>query len=330
MKFFPLTKLFMLLLACSVFGLSSCDDDDEVLGIDLTDNGTLFMSSNTSGLVGIVDTKDDPLVLETFSAAGTDSDGIIYADGPERLFQVNRSSNVLVSYEDVLDDDFDGEVEFTSSSDFTNGRGLVVADDNQIIVAEDVDDGNALVLYNFNDDTGFTKVKTVNTDFNLWGIEFYDGVLYAIVDNSDSIAVMNNFFDNADGATAVVDRYIRIDGLVRTHGIEYDDDDDLMILTDVGDGGVDNDGAIFIIRDFSDFTGDVVTSADYTKISGENTMLGNPVDIDYDNDEEIFYVAERLRNGGMMLSFAQDANGNVAPLNTISFPGISSLFLNED
>ena len=326
----------MLLLACSVFGLSSCDDDDEVLGVDLTDNGTLFLSSNSSGLVGIIDTKDDPLVLETFSASGMDADGILYEEDDERIIQVSRSNNTLVSYEEVLDNDFDGAVEFTSTSDFENGRGITAAGDNRYVVAQDDDDDgddddkNALVLYGFNDDAGFTKVKTVNTGFNLWGLEFHDGTLFAIVDNSDSVAVINNFFDIADNGTAVVDRFIRIDGLVRTHGIEYDDDDDLMILTDVGSGASDSDGAIFIIRDFSDFTGDVVTSANYTKISGPNTMLGNPVDVDYDNDEEIFYVAERLRGGGMLLTFAQDANGDVAPLNTIAFPGLSSLFLNED
>lgn len=320
----------MLLLACAVFGLSSCDDDDEILGVDPADDGTLFLSSNTSGLVGIVETKGDPLVLETFTAAGMDSDGILYDENDNRIIQVNRTTSTLVSYEEVLDDDFSGAVEYTSTSDFQNGRGITAAGNDQYIVAQDVDGDNALVLYSFNGNAGFTKVKTVKTDFNVWGLEFNDGTLFAIADNTDSVAVMNNFFGNADGATAVVDRFIRIDGLVRTHGIEYDAEDDLMILTDVGSGSVDDDGAIFVIRDFSNFTGSVVTAANYTKISGANTMLGNPVDIDYDSDENILYVAERLRSGGLLLTFAQDANGNATPLNTVSFPGMSSLFLNKN
>ena len=326
----------MLLLTCSVFGLSSCDNDDEVLGVDLTDNGTLFLSSNTSGLVGIIDTKDTPLELKTFSAAGMDSDGIVYSERDERIFQVNRSTNTVVSYEEVLDDDFAGTVEFTSTSDFENGRGMTAAGDNRYIVAQDddddsdTDDKDALVLYSFNDDSGFTKIKTVKTDFNVWGLEYYEGTLYAISDNTNEVAIINNFFDTPDGGTVTVDRMISVEGLVRTHGIEYDEDDDLMILTDVGSGMVDDDGALFIIRDFSDFTGTSVTAANYTKISGANTRLGNPVDVDYDNDEEIFYVAERANGGGVLLTFAQDANGNATPLNAISFPGLSSLYLNED
>jgi hypothetical protein len=186
------------------------------------------------------------------------------------------------------------------------------------------------VVYSFADGTGFTRVKTIMTDFNLWGLQFADGKVYAVADNTDSVAIFNNLFDTPDGEMAVVDRYIKIDGLVRTHGIEYNEQDDLMILTDVGDAASDSDGGLFIISNFSTRTNDVFTAADYVRISGADTKLGNPVDVDYDEDDDRIFVAERLREGGLLLIFKSDATGNTAPIETIPFAGISALYLNRD
>lgn len=337
MNYFPSRKLLMLVLALTTLCFTACDDDDDVLGIDLTDSGTLFLSSNTSGMVGVLDVNDNPPELETFTAAGMDADGLFYDDNNERVFQVNRSDNTLVAYEDVLDDldDPNGvDVTFTSSSDFTNGRGLANVGTGTFLVAQDASaangNQNAIIVYNFTEANGITRSKTINTDINLWGLQAVNGSIYAVVDNSDSVAVFNNLFDTADGGTATPSSYLRIDGLVRTHGIEYDEAEDLMILTDIGDAASDTDGALFIIPNFSTFSGEVVTSANYTKISGPSTLLGNPVDVDYDADDDRIYVAERASGGGQLLIFRRDASSTGAPIETISFPGLSSLFLYRD
>ncbi|MBC6995827.1 hypothetical protein QWY85_17570 [Neolewinella lacunae] len=331
------SKLLLLLLTLTALSFTSCDDDDDVLGIDLTDDGTLFMSSNTTGLVGVLDVNDNPLEVETFASAGMDADGIYYDDSDEMVFQVIRSNSTLVNYKDVLDDldDPNGvDVVNTSTSDFTNGRGLVAIGNSQFVVAQDAsaenNNTNAIVIYGFSENSGFTLAKTIPTDFNLWGLEFVDGTVYAVVDNSDSIAVFNNLFDTPDGQTATPDRYIRVDGLVRTHGIAYNEQDDLMVLTDVGAADSDSDGAIFIISNFSTRSNDVFAAADYVRIGGANTRLGNPVDVDYDPDDDRIFVAERLRGGGELLIFQSSATGNTAPIETIPFAGISSLYLNRD
>jgi len=336
-NFFASSKLLMLLLALTAISFTSCDDDDdEILGIDLSDDGTLVLSSNSSGLVGIVDVEDSPLEIETFPAAGMDSDGIFYADNGDRIYQVNRSNNTLVAYEDVLDDINDNEginVLSTSSSDFSNGRGLAVAG-RRYVVAQDANDDNdntdKFVVYEDSEGSGLTRLRTYETNINLWGLQYVGDKMYAIVDNSDSVAIFDNFFGNADNATIEPDSYIRIDGLVRTHGIQYDEDDDIMILTDVGDADSDDDGAVFIIKNFSSFSGDTATADNYTKISGSNTLLGNPVDVDYDEDTDRIYVAERKRDGGLLLVFSADATGEVAPVASLPFAGISSLWLNRD
>lgn len=338
MKFLFNSRLALIVLALFAVSFTSCDDDDdEILGIDITNDGTLFLSSNTSGMVGVIDANDTPFELETFPAVGMDADGIFYDRSSGDLFQINRSDNNVVVYKDVIDDldDPNGiDVRFTSTSDFSNGRGLTRINDNQFVVAQDGGDdlSNALVLYNYSRTNGFSRQRTINTDFNLWGIRSVDNELLAIVDNSDSLAVLSNdIFNGTDNSIADVMRYMRIDGITRTHGLIYDDEDDIMIFTDVADGGNDSDGAIIVVRNWTSVRNNAtLTASDYTRIAGSNTTLGNPVDVAYDNDEDLIYVAERANEGGKLLVFDVDATGNVAPMMSVPFAGVSSLFLNRD
>jgi len=337
---FNFSKLLMLLLALTTISLTSCEDDDDILGVDLNDDGTLFMSSNTVATVGVLDTRDsDNREVQMFTAAGMDSDGIYFDEEEGEVYQVNRSGNEIVRYTDVLDDINDDEgvdVNLRSSGGFTNGRGLAVVNQAQFLVAQDDDndddddDKNRFVLFSNTNDNALTRSASYRVPFNVWGIHYQVDRLYAVVDNSDSIAVFNNLFATADDGLATPDRYIKIEGITRTHGIEYWGIDDIMILTDIGDAGNDSDGAIIIINDFSTKTGSTITSADYTRIAGPATMLGNPVDIAYDDKEEDIYVAERAKNGGLVLRFSAGDSGNRAPQEVISFPGVSSLYINND
>lgn len=331
------SRLALVVLALFSLTITSCDDDDEILGRDLTDNNTLFLSSNTSGQVGVIDFNDDPLTLTTFTAGGTDSDGIYYDDGDEIIIQVNRSNSTLVAYDDVMDAIGDSEapnIAFSSTSNFENGRGLTNVDDDLFIVAQDADDDNALVFYEFDEDDGFTFQRTLNVDFNLWGIRFVDGKLYAIEDNSNRLAIFDeDDLNAADGSTITPERFITIEGMVRTHGLIFDEDNDIMVLTDVGEASSDSDGALFIIRSFSDLANNAtITASDYTRIAGPATFLGNPVDValgDDDDPANRIYVAERANGGGQLLIFDIEVPGNIAPNQRIPFPGASSLFFND-
>ncbi|WP_104420065.1 hypothetical protein [Neolewinella xylanilytica] len=328
------SKLSLLLLTAVALAFTSCDDDDDpILGGEIGDDGTLFLSSNTSGMVGILSLEDEPLEIETFAAQGTDADGIYYDDDQGNIFQVNRTSNTVVEYNDVIDDldDPNGvDIESESSSDFDNGRGLAYRNDMLVVANDgDTDSTNAFYRYEITGDEEISYVGMHPTNINLWGIQFFGTSLYAVVDNSDSIAIFDNFLDNAAGDTVVPTRYIQIDGITRTHGLEYNSEDDIMILTDIGDAASNSDGGIMIIDNFTSVANDsVITAADYTMISGASTMLGNPVDVAYDADEDRIYVADRATE--MLLIFDMDMSGDVAPAESLAFPGISSLFLYRD
>ena len=336
------SRLSLLFLAVAVFSLSGCnDDDDTFLGIDFDDDGTLFLSSNTSGNVGVLNLEDgDTPAIQTFTASGSDADGLYYDTDEGNLYQVNRSNNTVVEYNDVIDDldDPNGvDVEARSTSDFTNGRGLAAFNNDRVVVAQQGgaanDNMNRLVVYDIsNDDDVIDLTASYPTTIPLWGIQFVSTDLFAVVDMSDSVAIYDNFLDKTPGDTLQPDRYIRIDGITRTHGLEYNAEDDLMILTDIGDADDDSDGALIVIRDFSLLGANVTTvdSTSYTRIGGAATRLGNPVDVAYDQETDRIYVAERATGGGTLLIFENNAQGNVAPVRTLPFTGLSSLYLHRD
>ncbi|MDC0672822.1 YncE family protein [Nannocystis radixulma] len=78
---------------------------------------------------------------------------------------------------------------------------------------------------------------------------------------------------------------------VNLHGIQYDPVSKTLILTDVGDAMSDADGAIYLIADADAAEGDVAVTA---LIAGDETHLGNPVDLAFDGKH--LYVAEKAQS----------------------------------
>ena len=119
------------------------------------------------------------------------------------------------------------------------------------------------------------------------------------------------FVSLTDGTVAVFDRYLQQndfgsdgpDTIItpadrrgnkisdNLHGIDYDKNLDALVVTDVGDAAVDNDGAIYVIHDASNENGNVIPGR---VISGQGTMLGNPVDVIINGQEA--RVVEKARD----------------------------------
>jgi hypothetical protein len=157
--------------------------------------------------------------------------------------------------------------------------------------------------------------------------------LYAIVDNSSDVAIYSDFFGNEDSDDLEADRIITVNGLVRTHGITYYAEEDLMLLTDVGEASSDDDGAVIVVENFSSAISDddnVIDSNDQVRIEGSATLLGNPVDIAYDTENEIIYVAERANGGGRVLGFeVPTLSGTVEPIYSDDFAGASAVYFSS-
>lgn len=288
----------------------------------------IFASSNTSGMVGFLDVADNSgIVVDSFMSTAMDADGIFYNPETDKLYQINRTSSVVNEYSNVaatFGTTNTPPLTATSSSDFTNGRGIAVFDD-KIIVADDVDGANKLVVYTIGMGS-ITLDKTFDVGINLWGLHLSGSTLYAIVDNSNQVAIFNDIFANSGGVLAP-DMTVTVDNLVRTHGITYVAEEDYMILTDIGDAASSNDGALVAISNFTSAAMDgTITSAEQVRVSGGASLMGNPVDVAYNFNDGRVYVAERARRGGLILGFNMPVlSGGIGPAYVQSFPGASSI-----
>ena len=331
--------LFLCLFSLSFVACNDDDMDDDTMNND--DTIQAFVSSNTTGNISVITFTGSEDRVQTISVPYDDADGIYYKEGDDRLFQVSRTDNNLVSYVDFRQQIEDGAASLTpddvGTADFTNGRG-VASNGDKIVVVQDGNDGNdetnKLIVYNITSN-GFTLRNVYTTTFNLWGVELEGDRLYAIQDNSNRISVFEDFFENEDGEITP-DKTISVAGLVRTHGLHFVDDGDIMILTDVGDGGSDSDGALFIIDDYKNKVNALLDNGalleNQTKtIKGSATGLGNPVDVAYDEETRRIYVAERANKGGRVLVFDYPETSNSDSFVTgVDVPGASSIFLYTD
>ena len=341
--FFPRltpTAVVLLLSGITLFS-TGCEEDylNDILGGDTKDPKTaeprVFASTNTGGNFTIFDVSDlSDVDRTTASTASMDADGIYYSEDKDIVYQLSRTQSVVNAYTDIMDLDSDATVTpaFSSTSDFTNGREITVSG-NKLVVAEDVDSMNQFVVYNI-EHGALTLDRIYNVNIDLWGIQLVNNTLYAVQDKTNMLAVFYDFGSKPAGDLAA-DQKVAIEGLVRTHGLSYDEKNDIMVLTDIGDAMSDSDGAFHVIDHFSrklNEAGDGGTIAlkDQIRVSGDKTYLGNPVDITFSVDEKKVYVAERANGGGRLLIFDYPTkSGNMKPVANLDYAGASAVYLDE-
>lgn len=113
---------------------------------------------------------------------------------------------------------------------------------------------------------------------------------------------------------------------INLHGVDYDAASDTLILTDVGAADNNTDGQIFTIADAMMVSGSVPVT---TRILGEATMLGNPVDVVFDGSS--IYVAEKANDLVLRYDNILDLMGSLdqaADLSTASTKPESLAFYN--
>lgn len=327
------------LFVAALLTFSSCEPEDD-FDFELPEKGeksTAYVSSNTSGMVTMLEADGlNDVEVKQKKIASMDADGIYYNEERNEIILASRTTNRIEIYQKMKDGSL--EIKTTSTPDFTNAREIAVSG-NMIVVVQDADPAlnnnmNKFYVYE-RTPSGVRYRNTYDVGINLWGIHADGSTLYAVVDNSSDIVSFDNFFSNPNGMIEPTKR-VTIEGLVRTHGITYSKDDDKMVLTDVGDGAAADDGALVVISNFSALfsgtaNGGTIGADDQVRIEGSNTMLGNPVDVAYDEETGYVYVAERASGGGKVLIFATPmADGNIAPGYSKDVAGASAIYLNQE
>ena len=335
-----LFKLRFLVLLVA-FTIISCSDDDEGTVVNDSGSAQLFASNNSDGNITIYDlVSGDVTTLATLSTA---AEGIFFDDDTDEIIQASRSENQVDAYADISTflSDISVSAAFSSSSDLSSPRDIAVNDDFVIVSDNSDADGNPdtpdgrFFIYT-RDNGSLTLRNTVTTDFAVWGIEMVGDDLFAVVDFTNELALFTNFLvTNTTDATVSATKTIAIEGIVRTHGLAYDNG--TMILTDVGSAADDADGAFHIITDFDskfDSVADgetLLVAGNQTRIAGSGTAMGNPVAAEYDFASNTVFIAEALNGGGSVLSFTDaDAGGNLSPTTSNTLSAASSLYFFSD
>lgn len=316
---------------------TSCDSNDNET--TNTTESTLVTSSNTSGKITYLDLLAASPMVKSFTVASLDAEGISYNSDTDAVIVASRTNNKLETYTGIKNAVKAGTdnlvLSFSSlSSEFTNARETAVSGDI-VVVAQDQLASNGMVNKLFvykKTSSGFTLAKSFTTDFKLWGIHINGNDLYAVADLTSDIVLFKDYMSNATG-TITANKRVTIAGLVRTHGITYSAADDTMILTDVGSATSGTDGGLVIIKNFSSVFGSTMAAGtialtNQIRVYGPNSLLGNPVDVAYDQVAKKIYVAERLNAGGEVLTYAYPTmSGDFAPTNVRLEAGVTSVFV---
>ncbi len=301
----------------------------------------IYVSSGTTPVMGIYNvTNLAGITSKMVNVGNADSDGLALYPFGDAIFQLDRTNNRVRAYNNAsaLLNGSTPTPSASSNADFTNGREIT-ASQGQLVVAQDADPSNnnlnKFLIYR-SSPYSLMLQKTYTADINLWGLQAVGPNMYAVQDNSSILAYYSDFFSKADGSTITPTWKLTIEGLVRTHGIEYDAAADIMVLSDVGDANSATDGAIHVITGFSakaaaalaGGTTGTIPLSQQRRIAGSNTLLGNPVDVSYNSAANKIYVAERANGGGRVLVFDfPESSGNPTPAAMQAFPAAAAIFL---
>ncbi len=245
-------------------------------GIAFDETGTLYQAGDSGDFTG----------LRVFANFASRADGSEFVTGFDR--QLDGSAALAGGFA---------------------GKGIVVIDAlGRVVVADNA--AADIKVFSSTAGDGAAPLNTITTVAAPWDIAYDESSdrLYAALTNG----TVEIFDDFSTDLNAVADRSIfPADGdgaqlSVNLHGIAILDNQ--LVVTDVGDAAVADDGQIFTLTDDGTVAGGISADA---RIGGPRTRLGNPVDVVLVGDTAV--VAEKAN--GLVLSFrgVTSASGDIDP-----------------
>ena len=280
--------------------LSGCNGDDGKDGIDSAagmdgadgsngapglPQGQFLIANNgesNSGTVSLVDQNAN--TLETLTTGA--NEGVVFTQTGS-LVQAGDSDTPLLrtlcslssSTSGMYSADADTEISGANTG-LTNPKGIAVANDAGIIFAADFT-GMRISIFGSQAAGDVAPVAEIVTAAQPWDVAFdedSDRLFVALTDGTIAVyddAIASEFAPTVTRTIVPSDS----DGnqiSVNAHGIVYEPMSDRLVVSDVGDAAVADDGQLFVLT--SAATADGATVPTRT-IGGASTVLGNPVDI---------------------------------------------------
>ena len=322
-------KLTAISVAIAVL-LSGCDGDDGIdgaAGMDGADGsngapglpqGQFLIANNgesNSGTVSLVDQNANTLNTLTTGA----NEGIVYtqtgslvqagdSDTPLLRTLCSLSSRTSGMYSTNTDTDISG-----ANTGLTNPKGIAFANKTGIIFAADFT-GMRISIFGSQAAGDVAPLAEIVTAAQPWDVAFdeeADRLFVALTDGT--IAVYDDVIAS-EFAPTVTRTIVPSDSdgnqiSVNAHGIVYEPMSDRLVVSDVGDAAVADDGQLFVLT--SAATADGATVPTRT-IGGASTVLGNPVDIALTGST--LRVAEKSNDAILVFTnIFSGESGNIAP-----------------
>ncbi|MEZ5653567.1 MAG: hypothetical protein R3E87_23780 [Burkholderiaceae bacterium] len=277
-------------------------------------SGSFAVARNASGMPGSVqffmpDVQTSSGSLSTAANEGIAFDGAggLYQNGDGASFTGLRAfGRVAVDADGRM---FDPTLDRDLSS--TPGKGLTVVDASGVLVSCDVTDASAdIKIFATTAGEGAAPIATIDTDSPVWDV-FYHATadrLYAA--RTDGVLqVFDDFSVNMGNGT--VRMITPVDSMgnkvsVNFHGVFADGV--TVVVTDVGDAGSADDGAMFVFTDNGGLDG---TTTSFGRVAGNSTVLGNPVDVVLSNGSAI--IAEKSNDALLVFNSIDGRTGEFAP-----------------
>ncbi|WP_237440512.1 YncE family protein [Alcanivorax sp. DP30] len=192
----------------------------------------------------------------------------------------------------------------------TNLKGIAIAHQAGLLFAANVG-GNSIEVYGTAAGGSATPLATTALPGNAWDLvynESQDRAFLAMTNGT--VLVIDNYV--AGDFSAMNARTITPgDGMTvsNIHGIAYRADIDTLVVSDVGDAGVADDGKIYVISSAS--TAEGMVTPDRT-LAGPSTLLGNPVDLILEGNRA--FIAEKSNDAILVYNnIFVGESGDVAP-----------------
>ncbi|WP_101675941.1 NHL repeat-containing protein [Alloalcanivorax mobilis] len=320
-----------LAIAITLAGCGSSSDNNRGDGTPNVGTALLVMH-NGGGSVGQVDRLDDNLNL--VGSFDSDANEGIALDLLGNLYAANDAGGAPGNLQvlagladrtgDASDPTLDRDLRATGAMTL---KGIAIAHRAGLVMAANVG-GSSVEVFGSAAGANADPLASTALPGDTWDLTYDEDEdrLFLAMTNG-TVLVVDDYvaggFD-ATGARTITPH----DGstVANLHGIAYQADSDTLVVTDVGDAAIADDGKVYVISDASSASGTVTPAR---RLAGPATGLGNPVDLILDDDTA--YIAEKSNDAVLVYAniFSGDS-GDVAPDRTVDSVKPESLALIVD
>ena len=337
-----------LLATAMVFALSACDGDDGTNGIDGVDgapgqNGapgqdgtpgfaaaTFLVANNgddNRNTVTAIDQNANALSTVTTGA----NEGIVFTQSGA-LVQAGDSDLPLVRSFCGFDAQSNymmnrGHELTGAATGLVNPKGIAFAEQAGLIMVADFN-GQKISVFGGQAAGDVAPIAEIMTSAKPWDLAYDEESDRLYVALTDGTLAVYDDVASSDFAPSVMRSVVPSDAdgnqlSINLHGIVYEPMSNRIVLSDVGDAAVADDGQIFVLDNVSTADGATVPTR---VIGGATTQLGNPVDIILTGSD--LRVAEKSNDAILVFSnIFNGESGDVAP--TLSTPSVKPESLAE-